>query len=228
MLRPEVWTLMAPFLFALIFGFSSNEGQTGVRSSAVAVPQPQDTEIAGIMTGGEFTQTQQGKPVASINKTPVTATYTIKPGMTITGIDGVQVVSPEQWETADQQSAELKISRIDPQTLDVPLPDRYNNLVTPIYRVEAVGNYVATDSESFRIRIPIPTLNPDYVMPIRTTVAILESESEEVEESWVSEFWSAAVGASVGDSYVEFEASMIENNLFSVVELIEPYQRTKR
>jgi hypothetical protein len=201
MRRTEVWTLIALVLLALIFGFSSSRAQFGSPlTQAVKVGQEVD-----------------------VNTTPITATYTIKPGTTITGIDGVQILSPDKWDPADRVSAEINISRVDPSMLEVPLPERYNNLVTPIYKVETVGDYIDTHSKSFIIRIPIPSLNPDYIMPIRTIAALVESESGDVGGGGKS--WSAAPEVYTRGLYIEFRVSTIDSAMYSAYGSIEPYRR---
>lgn len=137
---------------------------------------------------------------AAVTKT----TSLLRPGQTVTGLDGVQVVAPPLWRAGNTAGVQVTLERLDCASLEFPINDCLS-LALPIYSVSTSESVLSADRESFRVRLPLHGLDPAYLWPYRLSTALVESDDPSVNP--VRTRWHGDLSPTVTADHVEFESS---------------------
>lgn len=158
----------------------------------------------------------------TINTNPQEATYTIRPGETITGLDGVQIIAPKVWRAESGHSAEITISRVDPAKFPQALPKNLNQIASSFYKIESTVAPIFSASTDFSIRVPVAYSNPFNIMPMKLIWFTTDNDDPEGNDT---QGWVEDENAVISGQYITYSRSFIEDFTVGAVSTLKPRRR---
>lgn len=150
------------------------------------------------------------------------STHVLRPGTSISGIDGVRVSAPAQWRAGPETRVRVTITRLERAELEWPIDPRLR-LGLPIYRVQAELPVLVGDGGWFTVSLPIGGADATFFAPWRLSTATYDSDGP----GGTPTDWNYDSSATFSAGYVTFEITgFIDNTpLFTAITLDEPRPR---
>lgn len=147
------------------------------------------------------------------------STHLLRPGTSISGLDGVRVSAPAQWREGPETGVRVTITRLERAELAWPL-DPGVRLGLPIYRVHAEVPVFTDSRERFTVSLPTVGTNETSLFPERLSTVIVDSDGP----GGFFTLWNSDGSATFSAEYLTFEITGFfdDTHLFTAVLLDEP------
>ncbi|MFC6663742.1 hypothetical protein [Deinococcus multiflagellatus] len=158
--------------------------------------------------------------------TPLTRTYSVRPGETITTPEGVKVTTPTKWRDASATTAQITVSRVSAADLPVPLDAEYSPNVIPLYRVQA-SEALVSGKGAFSISVPTGSYAREYLMPVKLQEIFdlhgaEDAAADEDSPSLLIRIWRKDQVAVVTENAITFSTSVLDDIFFTGYRLSDP------
>ncbi|QFP78512.1 hypothetical protein [Deinococcus sp. AJ005] len=147
------------------------------------------------------------------------SSHLLRPGTSVSGLDGVRVSAPTQWREGPATGVQVTITRLERDELEWPIDPRVS-LSLPIYRVQTELPVLAGGGGWFTVSLPTGGADATYFAPWRLSTATFDSDGPGGNPTdW--HYDSSAI-FSAGNLSFEITGFTDDTHLFTAITLDEP------